>query len=83
MQNTQGIQGGGFASAAVAAAQALSLARSYPLLLQRKMCACCANIRVGMKHVVRPAVDHVCALHCVLYACVCVYARGKLRKKKV
>lgn len=48
MQNTQGIQGGGFAAAAVAAAQALSLARSYPLLLRRKVCACCANIRVGM-----------------------------------
>lgn len=48
MQNTQGIQGGGFGAAAVAAAQALSLAPSYPLLLRRKVCVCCANIRVGM-----------------------------------
>lgn len=41
MQNTQGKGGEGFSAAAVAAAQTISLGKSYPLLLWRKVCVVC------------------------------------------
>lgn len=61
MQNTQGKGGGGFSAAAVAAvaaAQTISLAPSYPMLLWKKVCVVC--IRVWVYNVVQPAVVHMC-----------------------